>query len=61
LFTGVESKPYFWDLDGAGVLGDSTVVAPLFTYTTPGNVTVKLRVTDPYGLSSTASVQIRPR
>lgn len=61
----MESKPYFWDLDGDGdgdgVLGDSTVVALLFTCTTPGNGTVKLRVTDPYGLSSTASVQIRPR
>ena len=61
--TDPEGQPltYSWDLDGDGVFGDSTVVAPVFTYTTPGTVTVKLRVTDPYGLSSTASVQIRPR
>ena len=27
---------YSWDLDGDGAFGDSTVVAPSFTYTKPG-------------------------
>jgi PKD repeat protein len=52
---------YSWDLNGDSVFGDSTAVAPTFTYTKPGNITVRLRVTDPGGLSSTATVQIRPK
>ena len=52
---------YSWDLNGDGAFGDSTVVASAFTYTKPGNVTVRLRVSDPAGLSSTVTVQIRPR
>lgn len=52
---------YSWDLNGDGVFGDSTAVAPLYTYTKPGNVTARLRVTDSVGLSSTATVQIRAR
>ena len=56
-----EPLTYSWDLDGDGVYGDSTAVSPQFTYTKPGNVTVRLRVTDSVGLSSTATIQIRPR
>jgi PKD repeat protein len=58
-----DSEPltYSWDLNGDGIYGDSTAVAPQFTYTKPGNITVGLRVTDPVGLSSTATLQIRPR
>jgi PKD repeat protein len=52
---------YSWDLDGNGVFGDSTAVAPTYTYTKPGRVTVRLRVTDTHGASSTATVSIQPR
>jgi PKD repeat protein len=52
---------YSWDLNGDGAFGDSTAVAASFTYTKPGNVTARLRVSDPAGLSSTVTAQIRPR
>jgi PKD repeat protein len=52
---------YSWDLNGDSVFGDSTAVAPTFTYTKPGKVTVRLRVTDPGGASSTATVSVQPR
>jgi PKD repeat protein len=37
---------FAWDLDGDGQYDDATNVAPSWTYTTPGNVTVGLKVTD---------------
>ncbi len=49
---------YSWDLDGNGTFGDSTLVAPLVTYTNPGTYDVQLRVTDPHGASATASKTI---
>ena len=52
---------YSWDLNGDGVFGDSTAVAPTYTYTKPGKVTVRLRVTDSRGASATASISIQPR
>ena len=52
---------YSWDLNGDNVFGDSTAVAPTFTYTKPGRITARLRVTDNRGASSTATVSIQPR
>ena len=49
---------YAWDLDGDGAFDDSTASQPSFTYTTGGTYTVRLRVTDPGGLSGTDSVTI---
>jgi glucose/arabinose dehydrogenase/fibronectin type 3 domain-containing protein len=49
---------YAWDLDADGAFDDSTSVAPSWTYTQPGNVTVRLRVSDQAGASSIASVVI---
>ena len=41
---------YAWDLDGDGDYDDSTADAPSRTYTQEGNLTVRLRVTDPSGV-----------
>jgi PKD repeat protein/glucose/arabinose dehydrogenase len=49
---------YAWDLDGDGAFDDATGAQPTRTYTTPGVVAAKLRVTDPGGLESTATVTI---
>lgn len=49
---------FAWDLDGDGAFDDSFAVAPQFTYGASGIYTAKLRVTDPLGLSDTASVVI---
>ncbi len=49
---------YAWDLDGDGAYDDSTAPQPSFTYTSPGNVTVRLRVTDPLGGQDTESILI---
>ncbi len=49
---------YAWDLDGDGAYDDSTAPQPQFTYTSPGNVTVRLRVTDPLGAQDTESILI---
>ncbi len=46
---------YSWDLNGDGVFGDSTVAKPSYTYTQAGSYTVKLKVTDSKGASSTSS------
>jgi glucose/arabinose dehydrogenase len=51
---------FAWDLDGDGQYNDSTAANPSRTYTTPGNVTVGLRVTDNTGASSFASVTVSP-
>ncbi len=53
-----DTLTYAWDLDGDGAYDDSTRVSPTFTYTQAGTYTVRLRVTDPGGLSGTDSVQI---
>src|SRR6266550_4640627 len=65
-FTGVDSTDpdpgdtltYSWDLNGDGTFGDSTSVNPSYTYTASGSYVVQLRVTDPEGLSDTATVTI---
>jgi len=49
---------YAWDLDGDGDFDDSTAAQPSFTYTTAGARTVRLKVTDPQGLSSVAAVVV---
>lgn len=46
---------YAWDLDGDGSYNDSTSATPTWTYATPADVTVRLRVTDVGGLSTTQS------
>lgn len=48
-----DTLTYAWDLDGDGQLDDSTAIAPQYTYTTGGNFTVTLRVTDQLGAFST--------
>jgi glucose/arabinose dehydrogenase len=49
---------FAWDLDGDGAYDDSTQVSPTYTYTNPGNYTVRLRVTDADGASGTDSLTI---
>ena len=49
---------YAWDLDGDGAFDDSTSAQPSSTYTTAGTRTVRLKVTDPQGLSDVASVVV---
>lgn len=49
---------YSWDLDGDGTFGDSTEIAPRYTYTAAGRHNVKLRVTDAGGLTDTASLAV---
>lgn len=51
---------YAWDLDGDGQYDDSTAVAPSRTYNTPGQITVRLRVTDNQLATGTASQVISP-
>lgn len=48
---------YAWDFDGNGTT-DSTEANPTFTYTSNGNFSATLTVTDPSGKSATASVPI---
>ena len=48
---------YAWDLDDDGQYDDSTAAAPARTYAA-GTVTVRLRVSDPGGLSGTDSTTI---
>jgi hypothetical protein len=49
---------YAWDLDGDGAYDDSTSATPSLTYTVESNVTVRLRVTDPAGLSDTDQTEL---
>ncbi|MFN2385169.1 MAG: PQQ-dependent sugar dehydrogenase, partial [Thermoanaerobaculia bacterium] len=55
-----DTLSFAWDLDGDGDYDDSTSVQPTKNYGAPGNVTVRLRVTDQLGASSTTSVLITP-
>ncbi len=49
---------YAWDLDDDGVYDDSTDATPTRTYTQDGNITVRLRVTDPSGASDTEQTEL---
>lgn len=49
---------YSWDLNGDGVFGDATTAQTSYTYSTPGNYTVTLRVTDTHGGTDTETVVI---
>ena len=55
-----DTLSYAWDLDGDGIHDDSTSAQPSWTYTAPGAVTARLRVTDPEGEFDTDSVVINP-
>ena len=46
---------YAWALDADGVFNDGTTASVSRTFTTPGNYTVKLRVTDNQGAESTST------
>jgi PKD repeat protein len=50
-----DTVSYAWDLNGDGAFGDSTVVGPSFTYTSPGTYAVRLRVTDNHGASTVSA------
>ena len=49
---------YAWDLDGDGQYDDATGAQATHTYTSLGDVTVGVKVTDPTGQSGTASTVI---
>ncbi|NUM55347.1 MAG: PQQ-dependent sugar dehydrogenase [Candidatus Hydrogenedentes bacterium] len=49
---------YSWDLDGDDVFGDAASANTQYTYTSSGNYSAKLRVTDNNGASDTQSVTI---
>ncbi len=51
---------YAWDLDGDGAFDDSTSASPSMTYTVKAAVTVRLRVSDPQGLSDVSAILIWP-
>ncbi|HRI87998.1 MAG TPA: PQQ-dependent sugar dehydrogenase, partial [Candidatus Hydrogenedentes bacterium] len=53
-----DSLTYSWDLNGDGTFGDSTAIAPSYTYTQSGTFSAKLRVTDESGVSDTATANI---
>ena len=56
-----DALTYAWDLDGDGQFDDSTDASPSRTYTTPENVTVRLRIVDALGLPSvSAPIVVRP-
>ncbi len=49
---------YSWDLNGDGVFGDAFGATTSYTYTTAGTRTVSVRVSDPLGASSVATVKV---
>lgn len=53
-----QTLTYAWDLDGDGAFDDATIARPTWTYTTDGLIAVKLRVTDPGGLTDTATITV---
>jgi glucose/arabinose dehydrogenase len=53
-----DTLSFAWDLDADGQFDDSTSATPSRTYTSPGTVTVGLRVTDRSGLSDTTTVNV---
>ena len=53
-----DTLSYAWDLDDDGAFDDSTSATASFTYTAPGDHTVRLRVSDPSGLSDTTTVMV---
>ena len=55
-----DSLSYAWDLDGDGLFDDSFAAQATCTYTSPGQVTARLRVTDSAGESDTDSIVINP-
>jgi glucose/arabinose dehydrogenase len=57
---GSAALKYSWDLNGDGVLGDSTSPTPSWTYTVAATITVTLQVTDASGNISTATMQVYP-
>lgn len=50
-----DTLSYSWDLDGDGTFGERTGPTATWTYNTGGTVNVRLKVTDPGGLSSTSA------
>ena len=53
-----EPLSYAWDLDGDGDYDDSGAAHPAWTYESPGEYAVSLKVTDALGASDTDSVTI---
>jgi glucose/arabinose dehydrogenase/PKD repeat protein len=50
-----DTLTYAWDLDGDGAYDDGTAPQVSYTYSAPGEVTVRLRVADPQHLEAVAS------
>ena len=55
-----DTLTYAWDLDADGAFDDSTSSQPQWTYTVPGPVNARLRVSDPGGLQGIDTVVISP-
>lgn len=55
-----DTLSYAWDLDGDGIFDESFSAQATWTYTSPGPVTARLRVTDPSGEFDADSVVIDP-
>jgi glucose/arabinose dehydrogenase len=53
-----DALSFAWDLDGDGAYDDSGSATPSWTYTTPGAVPARLRVTDARGATATDTVTI---
>ena len=53
-----DALTYSWDLNGDGVFGDATTPNPSYTYSTVGDRTVSVRVSDPFSAVSVATVNI---
>ena len=55
-----DALTYEWDLDGDGQYDDSTLGEPTGTFSTPGQVTIGLRVSDPFGNSDSDAIVVNP-